>query len=154
MKPLLPTVLAAVALTACGSGEEPTPRACLAGGDAYLAALDSAPDEALLEGSVPISDCLVEDQSAGEINTVGSAMIAAATELNAAARRKPNSRATGRLGYLVGAVEVGAADTDGIHTDLVRRINTAARFSEDPAGLGAAFERTFGAGYAAAREGG
>jgi hypothetical protein len=154
VKPLLPTLLAAGVLIACGSEAEPTPSACLAGEDAYLAALDSAPGEVLLDGSVPIGECLVKAQSAGEINTVGSAMIAAATELNAAARRRPTSEATSRLGYLVGAVEAGAADTAGIHTDLVRRINSAARFSDDAAGLGAPFERTFGAGYAAARDGG
>lgn len=154
LKRLWPTLLLAVAFAGCGSEDEPTPGACLDGADAYLAALAAAPEGARLEGSVPISDCLAQEQSAGEINAVGSAVIAAATELNRQARRRPRSAATGQLGYLVGAVEAGAEDTAGIHTDLVRRINSAARFSDDPAGLPPAFERTFGVGYAAARDGG
>lgn len=153
--PLPPLVaVLAVVLAACGSGPESTPTACLTGPGEYLEALADAPDQALLAGSVPLSDCLVSDQSAGELNTVGQSVIAAATELNAEARRRPTSAATTRLGYLVGSVEEGASGTAGIHTDLVRRVNAAARFSEDPKGLPASFERTFGPAYAAARENG
>jgi hypothetical protein len=154
VKRLLPLLPLVAILAACGPEPESTPTACLTGPEDYLNALRVAPDQAQLAGSVPLSDCLVSDQSAGELNTVGQAVIAAATELNAEARRRPTSAATTRLGYLVGSVEEGASDTAGIHTDLVRRINAAARFSDDPKGLPASFERTFGAGYAAARDDG
>lgn len=154
MKRLVPLLALVTALAACGSEPEPTPTACLTGPDDYLKALAGAPDQALLSGSVPLSDCLVDDQPAGDLNTVGQAVIAAATELNNEARRRPTSAAATRLGYLVGSVEEGASGTAGIHTDLVRRINAAARFSDDPDGLPASFERTFGAAYAAARENG
>ena len=55
-------------------------------------------------------------------------MIAAATTLNARPARTRTARLLPQLGYLVGAVEEGA---DGIHADLVRRLNASARFSDD-----------------------
>ena len=58
------------------------------------------------------------------------------------------------LGYLAGAVHEGASHSSGIATDLVRRLDTAARFNPDSGTLGAAFERAFGKGYAAGQEGG
>ncbi len=77
-------------------------------------------------------------------------MIAAATDLNAAAQEDPTGPEALQLGRLVGAVERGS---EGIHADLVRRLNSAARFS--PEGLlPAEFERTFGDGYAAGLESG
>lgn len=157
MKRLLSALLAvgSVWLAACGSSDpDPTPAACLQGANAYLTALEGAPEEARLEGSVPIGDCLVDEQPPGEVSDVGQAMIGAASELNGEARRRPGGQAATQLGYLVGAVEGAASATDGIHADLVLRLNSAARFSEGGQDLGAEFERTFGAGYAAAREAG
>jgi len=120
------------------------------GSRAYLDALRAAPGEVRLEDSTAISDCLVPDQEGGELAAIGEQMIAAATLLNESAHRDPSGPEAIRLGYLIGAVERGA---DDIHADLVRRINAAARFS--PQGLlPAAFERTFGEGYAAGLESG
>jgi hypothetical protein len=113
-------------------------------------ALAAAPGEVRLEGDTPISDCLVPEQEGGDLAGVGQEMVKAATDLNAAARRDPTGREAVQLGYLIGAVERGA---EGIHADLVRRINAAARFS--PQGLlPAEFERTFGPGYRAGLESG
>lgn len=152
-RPLTGLLTAGVlALAACGSSEsDPAPTACQAEAEAYLVALEEAPERALLEGSVPISACLVADQSSGELNTIGAAMIAAATRLNREVQSQPGGEAAVKLGYLVGSVEQAASETGGIHTDLVRRINSAARFSEDGEGLPASFERAFGQAYAAAR---
>jgi hypothetical protein len=57
-----------------------------------------------------------------------------------------------RLGYLVGAVQEGAAATGGIHEDLVLRLDAAARFTGGRDAFGARFERAFGVGYAAGQE--
>jgi hypothetical protein len=77
-------------------------------------------------------------------------MVVTATRLNTDARRNPSGEQAVQLGYLVGAIERGA---EGIHADLVRRVNSAARSS--PEGLlPAEFERTFGEGYAAGLESG
>ncbi len=80
-------------------------------------------------------------------------MVDAATRLNSAARRDPGGPETVQLGYLIGAVQQGSSDTGGIHADLVRRLDSAARFS--PEGLlPAEFERGFGEGYSAGQENG
>ena len=76
-------------------------------------------------------------------------MIVAATKLNKEARRDPGGHAAVELGYLIGAVSKGA---DPIHTDLVRRINSSAHFSETGGSLPASFERAFGRGYAAGQQ--
>jgi hypothetical protein len=142
---------AGLALGACSSdSDEELPTACLADSDAYVAALATAPDQVRLQGETPISDCLLPDQEGGQLATVGQQMVAAATDLNVAAQDDPEGPEAIWLGYLVGAIERGA---EGIHADLVRRVNSAARFSADGL-LPASFERTFGEGYAAGLESG
>jgi hypothetical protein len=158
MKRALPAAAAlgvALTLAACGGSEAPsTPSACLDGADAYLSALAGAPEDVALADGTPISSCIVEEQGSGQLNTIGTSLVEAATRLNAEAAKDPGGDAAVQLGYLVGAVEEGASGTAGLHTDLVRRLNSAARTSDDPEGLGAEFERTYGSGYAAAREAG
>jgi hypothetical protein len=148
-------ILAPLALlAACSSSEEETPAACLGSSGAYLEALKGAPAEVRLDDGTPISGCLVTDQDPADLGQVGEAVVEAATELNAAARRDPGGEDTVRLGYLVGAVQRGASDTDGIHADLVRRLDAAARFAEGGDPLPVSFERAFGRGYAAGQEAG
>lgn len=147
-------MLALTAVAGCGSDDSPdTPVACLASAGGYLRALEAAPGDVRLGGTTPISDCLVEEQGPGAQAQVGEAMVAAATELNSEARRNPDGPATERLGYLVGAVQEAASATGGIHEDLVLRLEEAARYAGPGADvLGAAFQRAFGAGYAAGQD--
>ena len=149
---LLALVLAAFA-TGCGSADEDTtPEACLGGPNQYFTALENAPKPVRLPGDVPISDCLVENQSAGDLATVGGTLVKVATELNARARRDPGGPPTVQLGYLVGAVEKGASDTHGIHAELQRRIEAAALYG--PAGKPPPppFDQAYRTGYAAGRD--
>jgi hypothetical protein len=147
--------LAALALGGCGSGgESTTPAACLAPKGDYLKALRSAPEEVRLAGETAISDCFGGTQGAGDQAQVGQTVVAVATQLNGAARRDPGGDDAVMLGYLAGAVHEGASRSSGIATDLVRRLDTAARFNPGSGTLGAAFERAFGKGYAAGQEGG
>jgi hypothetical protein len=147
-------LLAASALAGCGDGEEDTPVACLEGEATYLKALEGAPGEVLVGGEVPIDECLVENQEAGDLATVGAAMIAAATKLNAEARADPGGDANLRLGYLLGAAQRGAEDTEGIHADLIRRLAVAARYSPGKQTLPATFLETYREGFDAGRGGG
>jgi hypothetical protein len=148
MRRILPALLAlTAALAGCGSTDDGTPVACLDGSRAYVAALGDAPGEVRLSGEVPISDCLAENQTGGDLATVGTAMISAATELNVEARANPGDAENLQLGYLLGAAQRGASKTNGIHAELVRRLAAAARYSPDKRPLPAIFLDTYQRGY-------
>jgi hypothetical protein len=147
--------LAVSVLAACGSsGTESTPAACMGSAASYRQALAAAPGEVRLADTTPISDCLVEGQSGGELAAAGQAMVLTATQLNEAARRDPSGPEAVQLGYLLGAAHRAASETNGIHSDLIRRLDTAARFTPGAGTLPASFERTYGAGYAAGESSG
>jgi hypothetical protein len=145
-------VLAVTGLLGCGDPGGTTPVACLEGAGAYLGALRDAPGEVMVRGAVSISDCLTENQSGGDLATVGTAMLTAATKLNAEARAEPGGAANVELGYLLGAAQRGADGTDGVHAELIRRLTAAARYSPDnrplPATFLDAYQRGFDAGHA------
>jgi hypothetical protein len=125
-------ILLVTTAISCGATSDSTPVACLEGPGPYLAALKNAPGTVELGGGTPISGCLVESQKPGDLATVGTSLVAAATRLNAEARAEPGGAANLRLGYLLGAAERGAGGTNGIHANLIRRLTAAARYS--PAG--------------------
>ena len=148
-------LLVALALAACGSADQDnTPATCLNGSRAFSDALQAAPGVVRLSGEVPISDCLVSNQSAGDLARVGGTLVALATKLNAQAHQDPGGAPTLQLGYLVGAVTRGAGNTQGIHAELVRRIEAAALYS--PAGKPPPepFDHTYEKGYAAGKDDG
>jgi hypothetical protein len=134
----------------CGGTSDHTPAACLEGQGAFMRALAGAPGEVRLADGTPISDCLAENQQAGDLANVGSVLVAVATKLNAAARAEPGGRENVELGYLLGAAQRGADRTQGIHSELMRRLAVAARFSPEgplPAGFTAAYRRGYDAGH-------
>ena len=143
----LTAIAAALLLGGCGGPDDGTPVACLEGAAAYLHALDSAPGDVKLGGGVPISDCLAENQTGGDLANVGAAMLAAATKLNAEARARPGGPANLQLGYLLGAAQRGADGTDGIHAELIRRLSAAARYSPHDRPLPAPFLHAYGEGF-------
>lgn len=151
MRRLLALCLIALAAGAigCGQQDDSTPVACLEGSGTYLRALKAAPGEVTLDGKTAIGDCLVENQKGGELAAVGTAMVAAATQLNAEARAEPGGEANLQLGYLLGAAEYGAEETEGIHAELIRRLSASARYSPDNRPLTPAFLRAYKEGFAA-----
>jgi hypothetical protein len=151
--PIAAMVFALVAV-GCGEASDTTPVACREGTGAYLEALDRAPGSVELRSETPISDCLAENQKAGDLATVGTTMVALATKLNADARDEPGGDANLQLGYLLGAAERGAERTNGIHTELVRRLTVAARYSPDDRPLPATFLSTYREGFDAGHSGG
>jgi hypothetical protein len=161
MRASIAAILIALSLAALGAGcgrsqSDETPAACLDGAGAYASALATAPAAVRLAGDTPISDCLAENQSGGDLASVGEAMVETATKLNAAARTEPGGDASLQLqlGYLLGAAERGADKTEGIHTDLVRRLTVAARYAPGHQPLPPAFYRAYGTGYAAGKKSG
>jgi len=147
-------LVALALIVGCGNSDDSTPVACLEGAEAYERALSAAPDEALLEGETLISECLARNQSSGDLTRVGEALIETATKLNAEARAEPGGEANLQLGYLLGAVERGAEESEGIHADLVRRLVVAARFAPGKHPLPPAFYREYRSGYAAGQSNG
>ena len=145
-------VSAVAILAGCGSTDGSTPVACLEGAGPYLRALEDAPGEVRLQGETPISSCLAKNQAGGALASVGTAMVAAATELNAKARDDLGGAANVQLGYLLGAAQRGADGTQGIHAELIRRLAAAARYSPDnqplPATFLDAYQQGFDAGQA------
>ncbi|HEX5983858.1 MAG TPA: hypothetical protein VFY69_06595 [Solirubrobacterales bacterium] len=141
-------------LAGCGNEDDSTPVACLEGAAAYERALADGPGEVLLGGETPISECLARNQSGGDLARVGEAMIEAATELNAGARKEPGGPANLQLGYLLGAAARGAEESEGIHSDLVRRLTVAARYAPGRQPLPEEFLATYGEGFDAGRSGG
>jgi hypothetical protein len=155
MRRPLPSAALALALAAlaagCGGSDDETPVACLGGAETYMRALEKAPAQVRLAGDVPISDCLAENQTSGDLATVGNATLEAATELNAAARDDVGGEANLQLGYLIGAAQAGAEGTDGVHAELLRRLLAAATYSPGKQVLSKEFERAYRAGFDAGR---
>jgi hypothetical protein len=147
-------VASLVALGGCGSQGDSTPVACLEGAPVYERALGDAPGEVLLAGETPISDCLASNQQAGDLAQVGEAMVDAATSLSARAREEDGGDAAVQLGYLIGAAERGAESSEGIHSDLVRRLTVAARYAPDKEPLSPQFLSTYREGFDAGHSGG
>ncbi len=142
------------ALAGCGSQDDSTPVACLEGAAAYEKALRDAPGAVLLSGETPISDCLAQNQSGGDLARVGEATVETATRLNAEAREGDDGQAAVELGYLLGAAQRGAEDSEGIHTDLVRRLTVAARFAPGKEPLSPRFLSAYREGFDAGHFGG
>ncbi|MGD9734801.1 MAG: hypothetical protein AB7V58_04215 [Solirubrobacterales bacterium] len=154
--PALLAALAAVAVLAgCGGGgDETTPDACFEGAGAYEQALAAAPGEVELGGETRISECLTRNQEGGELAQVGEALVTAATRLDAEAREDPGGQANVALGYLLGAAQRGSEETEGIHSDLMRRLEVAAQFAPGKQPLPPEFRAAYRRGFDAGRENG
>lgn len=148
----LSVAVIALAALGCGSQGDSTPVACLEGAGAYEKALQDAPGEVLLSGETPISDCLASNQSGGDLARVGEAMVETATTLNAEAREEDGGQPAVELGYLLGAAQRGAEDSEGIHADLVRRLTVAARFAPGKEPLSPEFLSAYREGFDAGRQ--
>jgi hypothetical protein len=117
----------------CGHEPEPPPVACGAGPEAIERALGALPRPVRLDGGARVSDCVARALTDGELQQLGFVLTAVADRL--AERATP--RAAEQLGFLVGAVRRGAARSNGIHAELVRRLEGAVTYA-DPAMLRAA----------------
>jgi hypothetical protein len=106
----------------CSTGEESVPAACKEGPDAIARALARAPARVELDGT-PLSGCFARGADASDVQQVGAAYVTTAGRLAEEARRAPDGPAALRLGYLVGAARRGASGTQGIHDELLRRLD-------------------------------
>jgi hypothetical protein len=125
---LIPVVFLSLAFAGCGEEDVTTPVACFESPDKIETALVTAPDPVMIDGTVPISECLVPDQKTGDLVNFGADAVVVATRLGERAGDPgiEGTRAAIQAGYLVGALERGAEDTGGIHTALIDRVESAA----------------------------
>lgn len=124
--------LAAWAAAACGA-EAPAPLAdgCTAGPQNIVAALGAAPGPVVLEDGSPLSRCVADGTGDGELQAVGITFVRAAERLRETAEADPGTAL--QLGYLVGVTQSGAARTNGVMAELVRRIEIVAGRTADDA---------------------
>ena len=122
----LPLALVTLALSlpvaGCARGDEQLPAECTEGEDSLRAALEAAPDKVRLAGTA-ISSCLSEEADGAQLQVVGTSLVEAASGLAREARREPEGRSALELGYLVAAAHRGGASTQGVHSELLRRLD-------------------------------
>ena len=128
--PLLVCTLATVVLAACAT-REPLPSACMeARPDDVLRALRAAPQEVALQDGTRISTCVERAVGESEAQVLGATLTTTADRL---ARRLASSElAAFQLGFLMGATERGAAQTNGVQGELDARIGQAAGIDGGP----------------------
>ena len=115
-------VLVAVAGCAKQSDQEATlPVACRSGPEAVRAALRAAPEPVTIDG-MPLSSCLPRAGESIDVQAVGATYVDVAAELAPEARADPGGPEAQQLGYLVGAIRRAAARSQGIHSELIRRM--------------------------------
>ena len=140
----LPTLAVAFAAAGCGDEDRPLPAACASGPVPTVRALATAPGPVRLAGGTKLSSCVERARSDADIQTVGTVLTRTADVLARAMDR--SDEAALQLGYLIGAVRKGARHTNGIHQELVRRVEQAIGLDGPPARRRAAFDRGLAAG--------
>jgi hypothetical protein len=141
---LAAALIAAATLAACGRDESTPPPSCSSSPDAIIKALAAAPGPVRLEGGVSLSDCVNKSRSDGDLQTIGALLTGAADQL--ALTVDGNDTAALELGYLVGAVRKGARTTNGIHAEIVRRLEQVTGLDGPVAMRRAAYARGLRAG--------
>src|SRR4051794_9775094 len=141
----LVALAAAMLAAGCGREHHRLPPVCAdATPMALERALASAPRAVALTDGTTLSRCVSEARDDAEIQEVGAVLTRTADDLAVRARR--TSAAALSLGYLVGAIRRGAAQTNGIHLELVRHVEQATGIEGLPAARRAAFARGLRAG--------
>jgi hypothetical protein len=120
-------VVAALA-AGCGAKHEDLADACVGSGRTMATALEDAPAAVRLEDGTRLSECVARAVDATDLENVGATITAVGARLARAAPR--DDAAALRLGYLIGAVERGAATTAGFQAELENRMRS---FLEDRA---------------------
>jgi hypothetical protein len=108
----------------CGGDEAELSALCLEGPEPVERALAAAPAPVRLADGTPLSACVRDAQTDADLQSFGLTATRVADALAAEADRADPAV---RLGYLIGAAQRGAAQTQGIQADLVRRLRASGR---------------------------
>ena len=120
--PWIGVALAVAALAGCAREASTTvPAPCTRGRGAVRMALVAAPGDVRLDGR-RISECFVRGADQAAVQEAGVVFLPVAERLAPEVRARPSSPAALRLGFLMGAIRRGTADTQGIYSELMRRL--------------------------------
>jgi hypothetical protein len=124
-------VLALLAFGGCG-GRTPPAQACIEAQPAdVVQALTHAPRDVALVGGTSLSQCVRRTIDDSRLQALGATLTAAAAQL--AGQTRSSDAAAFQLGFLIGAVNRGAAQAAGLQEELANRIaGTAAGLDGGP----------------------
>lgn len=142
---VLSVTVAALLTASCGRTRRPLPTACTTGAPQVAEALRSAPTGVALADGTRLSACVELAHRGADIQDLGAIYTRVADELSAQVEAS-NTAAT-RLGYLIGATRRGSRQTNGIHVELVRRLEQTMGLDGAPPPRRAAFSRGLNAGW-------
>ena len=123
--PALGLAAAALAALGCGEHRPPLSSLCTQSERPITRALRRAPRPVMLADGTRLSQCVANARDAGDLQNFGVVVVRVADRL--ADRAGADPAAALRLGYLIGAAERGAAHSEGIHAELVHRLEVTAR---------------------------
>jgi hypothetical protein len=121
-------VILALTLAGCGSSEPAElPLACTGEPSTIMRALEAAPGAVALSDGTRLSRCVrLAAHRDGDMQSLGLALTRTADGLRDAAAADPVAAL--RLGYLVGAVRRGAAQTPGLAAQFSRHLEQLASY--------------------------
>jgi hypothetical protein len=128
----------------CGAHKLPLSAVCTGDPGPIERAIARAPDAVRLADGTSISTCVSRALDDGQLQSLGATFTAVADDL--AARARSGDRPAVALGYLIGAARRGAAHSNGINAELVRRLEQEAVPYGAPGPRHAAVDRGIQAG--------
>jgi hypothetical protein len=115
------------------------------GSRAIATALSAAPKPVALRDGTRLSTCVERAREDADLQNLGALYTRVADDLRPQVEARDH--AAMQLGYLVGATRRGANRTNGIHLELVRRLEQTAGLDGGPAHRRLAFRRGLAAGW-------
>lgn len=116
--------LLAVVVAGCGGSDEPLPMACAAEPERFERALRDAPGPVRIDGT-SLGACVRLSASDADLQSLGIRLTTVADRLQRRAAAG-DLTAAGQLGYLIGATQRAAENTEGIQAELGRRLQRSA----------------------------
>ena len=136
-----PLLLAVLAIAGCGKADPAPLGAGCADREQLTGALAKAPGPVMLASGTTISACVSSARTDSDLMTLGYSITAVADGLAEQARGGDRAAAL-QLGFLVGAADRGARNSQGIQSELAYRLESAARRIESAGStVQAAFEQ-------------
>jgi hypothetical protein len=139
-----PLLAAAIVLPGCAEDEQSPASSCFHVRHVRRA-MEAAPGKVRLPDGTRLSHCVLRSTNDNQLQALGVVLTAVADDL-ADRSESGDEQAAARLGFLLGAAELGASRAQGIQLELVRRLESAARRADS---AGAAVSAALGRGRAA-----